>query len=101
MFEFDLWGVKNEDNNEHATDFIDQSNRSALNYARILSVLALHFDDSLLIYYSFSIRYFVLLSFLLSSTAGGFSAAATRRSEDSSSSIAFLFSLARTVFSTS
>lgn len=99
MFEFDLWGVKNEDNNEHATDFIDQSNRSALNYARILSVLALHFDDSLLIYYSFSIRYFVLLSFLLSST-GGFSAAATRRSEDSSSS-AFLFSLARTVFSTS
>jgi len=100
VFEFDLWGVKNEDNNEHATDFIDQSNRSALNYARILSVLALHFDDSLLIYYSFSIRYFVLLSFLLSST-GGFSAAATRRSEDSSSSIAFLFSLARTVFSTS
>ena len=80
-------------------DLTDQSNRSALNYARVLSVLALHFDDSLLIYYSFSMYYFVLLSFLSSSsTAGGFSAAATRRL---SSSSAFLFSLARTVFSTS
>ena len=79
-------------------DLTDQSNRSALNYARVLSVLALHFDDSLLIYYSFSMCYFVLLSFLSSSTAGGFSAAATRRL---SSSSAFLFSLARTVFSTS
>ena len=79
-------------------DLTDQSNRSALNYARVLSVLALHFDDSLLIYYSFSMYYFVLLSFLSSfSTAVGFSAAATRRL----SSSAFLFSLARTVFSTS
>lgn len=78
-------------------DLTDQSNRSALNYARILSVLALHFDDSFLLYYSFSMCYFVLLSFLSSWTAGGFSAAATRRL----SSSAFLFSLARTVFSTS
>ena len=78
-------------------DLTDQSNRSALNYARVLSVLALHFDDSFLLYYSFSMYYFVLLSFLSSSsTAGGFSAAATRLS-----SSAFLFSLARTVFSTS
>ena len=80
-------------------DLTDQSNRSALNYARVLSVLALHFDDSFLLYYSFSMYYFVLLSFLSSSsTAGGFSAAAATRRLSSS---AFLFSLARTVFSTS